>query len=449
MDTPATILRHAFQYLIRFAGSSCIIHFDYAWFNYPHLSQLIADLVLIHRLGFTTAVVFQYAPLSTTNQRSPSEAHSTIVDLIEQQTKRMISEYSRHGQEAVIGNWVRSRATNLSVNSNHNYNGLVVDINNDAVKEQITKGMVPIIPPLGWNSESNQHVVSSYQIVQKLASGGAYTKAVFFESESISRIANINNGYSEMMPTAPAAGIKIKDNDNDDNNAIDNRWQISIGQLSEAAINLFPKAQQPVITTARSLIEQHLHRVHIICCNQRTRETLFEELFLPQGSGLMIYSDEYEHIRKFKKSDIEALIELRRPLERRGLLRLLTTTEIVKDIDSYYLYEIDGVMVGAISCIRRHESYYEIGGLATHDAFRNDGIAAKLLVHVARTDLANDTVVLFALTTEARQWFIQHGFYEQTITALPQPLQQYITNRQTTGAIRTRYLVCAKCHQVH
>ena len=448
MDSPATILRHAFQYLIKFSGSTCIVHIDYTLLDNSYLHQLIADLIMMHRLGFSSVVVFSY-PSVAAEADNPLDAQQFAAARrdIDDAARRIIRGYAHHGQDALTDDWVQSRPLDDRARAHHQYSGLIAGISNNRLGELVSTGTIPIIPPLGVDSAGNQHLLQSYHIVEALASAGAYSKAIFLQSAPIHRIAGMddinrtgdgsdNGTDSFSLPIGAHADATEP-------------WQISIRRLNEHGIGIFPLPVQPLMRTIDRILRGRVRRAHVIGSDASLRDCLFEELFLPRGAGLMVYSDEYEHIRALTRDDIEQLLVIRHPLVARGSLRALTEPEIMRDIDGYYLYEIDNVLVGAISRIERHAGYYEIGGLVVHNAFRNDGIAAKLLAHVSHHVDTHDETHFFALTSEAREWFTNHGFYTANIDTLPPQLQEYILKRHRQEKRSARYLMRAKRADIH
>lgn len=164
-------------------------------------------------------------------------------------------------------------------------------------------------------------------------------------------------------------------------------------------------------------------RAHVV--SAREDGALIKELYTRDGSGTMVYRDSYETIRRARIEDVVGILNLIEPLEQQGILvkrsRELLETEIgfftVMEKDSLIvgcaaLYPIDGEKAGELACVAIHLDY-QCGGRA-----------AKLLTHIERQANKLKMKKLFALTTQTAHWFLEQGFSEVTVEALPGPRQE-------------------------
>ncbi len=457
MSADANLLRNAFRYLIKFSADLCIIHIDRSLTggggggggDRP-IARLVADLVILHRLGLRLIIILQSPVLPEKTDRGIARAQRHI----ESGMQVLVREFSRQRQEVVGGTgsdggggWVRSRVQDArggeTGTDGHRstdgdpalgsaQTGVITRININAITKLTDKKIIPIIPPLGRNSAGTQHLLESYHIVEELTRAADISKVLLLESDSLADRWAASGGSG--AGTGARTGLPN---------------QLLSNELTARRIAAFPEFMHPRLRMARTVLANGVKRVHIIGEAARIHDNLLEELFLPVGArdaAVMVYTGEYENIRPLRRADIAELLELRRPLAARGLLRDLSAQDIAQDIGAHFVYVLDGVIVAAISCTRRPNGYYEIGGMTTMRDHRNDGIAGKLLQYVCRRLSGKEKgrgAVLFALTARAREWFLRQGFIETDPADLPAELRKEILLRlQARGA--KRHLLSAR-----
>ena len=70
-------------------------------------------------------------------------------------------------------------------------------------------------------------------------------------------------------------------------------------------------------------------------------EALLSEVFSHEGIGTMVYSNEYQQIRRIFKKDVRAVISLIRQSVKNEELVRRSRTEILENLNDYWLLEID------------------------------------------------------------------------------------------------------------
>jgi amino-acid N-acetyltransferase len=160
-------------------------------------------------------------------------------------------------------------------------------------------------------------------------------------------------------------------------------------------------------------------RVHII--NGRVDEGLLAEVFSNEGIGTLIYANEYQQVRRALKKDIRAIMMLTRNAVAAEELVKRTRGVIEKNLGDYYIFEIDK---NPVACIALHQySEYGKGELAclyVHSNHENEGIGRKLIQFVESKAREFGLNELFALSTQAFNYFISKGgFVEGNPSDLP------------------------------
>ncbi len=162
-----------------------------------------------------------------------------------------------------------------------------------------------------------------------------------------------------------------------------------------------------------------VQRVHII--NGRDDEGLLAEVFSNDGIGTLIYANEYEHIRPARKTDIRALQVLtKKGVEAEELIRR-TRAEIEKNLDDYYIFEIDK---NPVACVALHvyplQRTGELASLFVDPSHENQGIGRKLIQFTERKAREIGLAELITLSTQAFTYFqSKGGFAEGSPDDLP------------------------------
>jgi amino-acid N-acetyltransferase len=164
-----------------------------------------------------------------------------------------------------------------------------------------------------------------------------------------------------------------------------------------------------------------VQRVHII--DGRENEALLNEVFSNEGVGTMIYANEYEAIRRAKKKDVGAILNLIRESVSAHELVARSRQEVTTRIGDFFLFEIDGNIVGCVG-IRCYgdgpEKVAELECLYVAEAHENQGIGRKLMWFTETQAREMRAKRLLALSTQAFNYFVQKGgFREGTPEQLP------------------------------
>ncbi len=147
---------------------------------------------------------------------------------------------------------------------------------------------------------------------------------------------------------------------------------------------------------------------------------LFHEVFTHDGAGLLFNQTHSAQIRQAQVRDITDVMLLLRPEIDAG--RILPTDEnaIERDIRFYYVYEIDGVLVG-LARLKVWGELAEVAQFATLARYRGKGRAKELAQHLVQAARQQGFRGVFALSLDQRMWdfFRELGFREVPRETLP------------------------------
>ncbi|HMY40625.1 MAG TPA: amino-acid N-acetyltransferase, partial [Marinagarivorans sp.] len=178
-------------------------------------------------------------------------------------------------------------------------------------------------------------------------------------------------------------------------------------------------------------------RAHVISANEDG--SLLKELFTRDGSGTMVYRDNYETIRLATIEDVVGILNLIEPLEAEGILVKREREILEREIHFFTVMEKDGTIIGCAALYPYSENNAgELACMAVHPDHRRDGRAAKLLKHIERQAVSINLNRLFVLTTQTAHWFIEQGFTACAIDDLPMERRKlYNYQRQSKVFVKT------------
>ena len=159
-------------------------------------------------------------------------------------------------------------------------------------------------------------------------------------------------------------------------------------------------------------------RAHLM--SRQVDGALLLELFTREGVGTMVSQDPLEQLRPADIDDVGSILQLIEPLEADGTLVKRSRELLEIEIQRFFVLEHDRVIVGCAALYPfSDEGAGELACLAVHPEYRNAGAGERLLRRVESEARRLGMTQLFVLTTRATHWFIEHGFTESTVEALP------------------------------
>jgi amino-acid N-acetyltransferase len=256
----------------------------------------------------------------------------------------------------------------------------------------LNQGVVPILPPLGFDGDGRTYRVNSDEVAVAAATQLKAVKLIFVSARE---------GLIYQ-------GRPIR--------------QMLVGDLSRLlqrdragfAPEMLSRAQHAV-----RACNAGVPRVHVI--DGRLEEGLLAEVFDNHGLGTLIHANEYESIRPARRKDVRAILMLTRQAVESDELVRRTRATIEKNVDDYFIFEIDG---NPVACVALHvfgdQRTGELASLFVSPAHENQGIGRKLTQFVEDRARALGVTRLLALSTQAFTYFqSKAGFVEGTPDDLP------------------------------
>lgn len=159
-------------------------------------------------------------------------------------------------------------------------------------------------------------------------------------------------------------------------------------------------------------------RVHFL--DRRRDGAMLMEFFTRDGIGTVLTHAPLERLRDASIDDVGAILGLIAPLEADGTLVKRGRERIEMEIERFSVLELDGVIVGCAALYPfTGEKAGELACLAVMTDYREIGYGDRLRKHIETRAKKLKLKRLFVLTTRTAHWFIERGYAEEDVSALP------------------------------
>jgi amino-acid N-acetyltransferase len=164
--------------------------------------------------------------------------------------------------------------------------------------------------------------------------------------------------------------------------------------------------------------EAGVARTHLI--SRHTDGAVLQELFSDEGVGTMVVESTLNTLRNTSIEDVGGILKLLRPLEAEGILVRRSRELLEQEIDRFVVLEHDHRIVGCAALYPfPDEAAAELACLAVEAQSRDRGYGEVILNHMIDIAKSQKLKKLFVLTTRTAHWFIERGFVESGVSALP------------------------------
>jgi amino-acid N-acetyltransferase len=401
-----TDLRGILQYIPQFREKTFIIAVDGVIVTDENFANILLDVAVLRSLNIRVVLVHgasvQIQALADRQSVRASNLDGTGVtdaatlqlamDAANRLTHEILEGLSANDLRAAYTNAIVAHPLGIIQGIDHLFTGKVERVDIELLQTLLTQGIVPVIPPLGFDGDGKTYRANSDSVAVAVAEALKATKLIFITAQDGLRY---HDQFIRQMLVADLQKLV----------------QSSPGGFVP---EMFSKAQHAAAACAAGV-----QRVHII--NGREDEGLLAEVFSNEGIGTLIYANEYEQIRPAKKKDIRAIQMLTKKAVEAGELVRRTRADIEKDLADYYIFEIDK---NSVACVALHiyptQRKGELASLYVDPSHENQGIGRKLIQFVENKARESGLTELITLSTQAFTYFqSKGGFIEGTPDDLP------------------------------
>ena len=164
--------------------------------------------------------------------------------------------------------------------------------------------------------------------------------------------------------------------------------------------------------------EAGVARTHLI--SRHTDGAVLQELFSDDGIGTMVVESTLNTLRPATIEDVGGILHLLRPLEEAGILVRRNRELLEREIARFVVLEHDHRIIGCAALYPfPDEAAAELACLAVDAQCRDRGYGQVILDHMIGIAKTQGLKKLFVLTTRTAHWFIERGFNEVDVSALP------------------------------
>jgi amino-acid N-acetyltransferase len=399
-------LRGILQYVTRFRDKIFVIAIDgkiISSENFPNILLDIAVLrslnikvVLVHGAGLQIEQAAQELGISVSSSDGTGVVDEATLQLsinvASRLTNQIMGGLTQVDLRAAYANCIIAHPFGIVHGVDFQFSGKVERVDVQILEFFLNREIVPVIPPMGFDGEGSTFRVNSDLVALEVAEALHAAKLIFL---------------------APYDGLILE------GQRIGHLVAPELEELLKKIKAHLPKGLLSKLEHAAQACRYGVPRVHLL--NGNVNEALLAEIFSNGGVGTMVYSNEYEQIRRLYKKDIRAVMSLIQQSIRSEELVRRTRAEILADLDDYWILEIDRHIVGCVAMYPHPEQKMaELACLYVSRSNENQGHGRKLMSFVENLARQRGFSRLIALSTQAFVYLQQKGgFVEAGPEVLP------------------------------
>jgi amino-acid N-acetyltransferase len=399
-------LRGILQYVTRFRDKIFVIAIDGEICGSENFANILLDIAVLRSLNIKVVLVhgagmqIEQAAFEQGIKVSSFDGTGVVdeatlqlsINVAVRLTNEIMEGLTQVDLRAAYANCVIAHPFGILHGVDYQYSGKIERVDTKILELFLDQEIVPVIPPLGFDGEGQTFRVNSDLVAMEIAEGLHAAKIIFL---------------------SPFDGLEI------DGQRIGHLVAPELEALLKKEKNGLPKSLRSKLEHAAQACMYGIPRVHLL--NGNVNEALLAEIFSNGGVGTMIYSNEYEQIRRLYKKDIRAVMSLIQQSVRSEELVRRTRAEILADVDDYWVLEIDRHIAGCVAIYPYPEQKMaELACLYVSRSNENQGLGRKLMSFVENLARQRGYLKLFALSTQAFVYLQQKGgFVEAGPEILP------------------------------
>lgn len=285
------------------------------------------------------------------------------------------------------GNFVTARPIGVVNGIDFHHTGRVRRVDIEGIRQQLGDGSIVLQSPLGYSPTGEIFNLSLDDIAVQLTAAIGADKLLLF-----GRTAGVMDMRGELVR------------------------QCAVGDAKSLVVP--DQEQAALLATARRACLQGVPRCHVLSYEDDC--ALLEELFTHDGSGTLVANDEYEQSREASIDDVGGILELIEPLEQQGILLKRSRELLEQEISRFRLLERDGRIIACAALYPfPQDACGEVACIVSHPDYRGGRRGQRLLRAIEQEAKRTGLERVFVLTTQTAHWFLEQGFEETSLDALP------------------------------
>ena len=410
-------LRHSVPYINAHHGKTFVILLTGAVLKSDNYSSIISDIGLLYSLGIKLVIVNgarNQIDVSLKNHNITPKYHkntritdSATLDVIKQVTGLLqlnitaslsmsLNNTPLQGAHisVVSGNFVIAQPLGVDDGVDYCHTGKIRRINNEAIEEQLERGSIVLLGPVGVSVTGESFNLASEDVAAEVAIRLKADKLISFCAEQGVLDEN-GRVITDLYPI-------------DADNYVNNKEQQGKHLSSEARF----------LRAASKACRCGVRRSHLV--SYLVDGSILQELFSRDGIGTQVSMEHSEQIRSATINDIGGILELIRPLEEQGVLVKRSREQLEMEIDKFTIIERDNMTIGCAALYPYlEEKMGEMACVVIHPDYRNSSRGDLLIEKIMESANNLGLEKIFVLTTRSIHWFREKGFNPADVDDLP------------------------------
>ena len=399
-------LRGILQYVPRFREKTFVVAVDGEVAASPNLGNLLLDIAVLRSLSIKVILVHGCGAqlLQLAQERGTPITSSDGTGITDEATLKLGIEASHAVLQelmqglasvdlrAAYANVIVAHPAGILGGVDTLCTGKVERVETGTLQTFLQEGIIPVIPPIGFDGEGRTFRVNSDSVALEVAEAMRAVKIIYL-----------------------APGGTLREGDQ-------LVRQLSVWDTEEIARKRRANGELSLVSKlehAAKACRGGIPRVHLLDGTQN--EALLSEIFSHEGIGTMVYSNEYQQMRRALKKDVRAVMALIRESIANAELVKRSRAELLALLDDYWLLEIDRNLVGCVAVhLYPEQELAELACLYVAKSHEGKGYGRKLMAFAEQLAAKKGAKHLIALSTQAYNFFQQKGgFLEVSPDALP------------------------------
>ncbi len=394
-----TDLRGILQYIPRFREKTFVLAIDGAIVTGENFANILLDIAVLRSLNIRVVIVHgasaQIIMLAGEQKVTPSntdgvgitdaETLKLALTAANRLTHEILEGLASNDLRAVSTNGIIAHPLGILHGVDHLFTGKVERVDVELFQSLLAQGIVPVVPPLGFDGDGKTFRVNSDHVAVAVAEALKAAKLIYITTSD----GLFHQG--QLIRQMLVADLDL---------VIANKRADIMPEMLSKAIH------------ASAACRAGIPRVHII--NGQVDEGLLAEVFSNEGIGTLIYANEYQQIRRAMKKDIRHLMLLTKNSVANEELVKRTRATFEKQLADYYIFEIDK---NPVACVALHlypeQNKGEMGYLYVNQSHENQGIGRKLIAFVENKARELGVSELIALSTQAFNYLMSKGGFTE------------------------------------
>ena len=426
--------RDSTPYISKHRNRTFVVLLDGEALAHGNLANIVHDLALVHVLGARLVLVHGARPqleaalpdvpatFKDGRRITREQDLPTVLRVFGELRARLEALFSTGlptsplkdvDISVVGGNFVTARPVGILDGIDHELTGRVRRIHSSRLTRILDSGAIVLLSPLGYSPSGQVFNLAADELAADVALALNADKLIFF---------------TEADGLATPEGLRIS-------------------QMAPADLHQHVDAGAEHLGSMLRAARGGVASCQLV--SWKADGALLTELYTAAGSGTQIQENAGAFIRPATVADVAHIVEVIRPLEESGALVRRGRDRLEEEIDQFLVAEIDSNVVGCcavypygdmaeLACVAVHASYRE-GTRADSAHERSAKVGSSLLAAAEERARISGASTLFALTTQTRDWFLDQGFTESSLDALPAP-KQAMYNYQRNSRVMTKAL---------